>query len=75
MLQRNEVADLLEGVAKKGFKCNRISKEAFRIYTEYATDLDREVSRHLLTLIAMEEGPEFELSEREFWGVISSIRG
>jgi len=75
MLQKNEVANLLENAAKKEFNCAIISKEAFRIYMEYATDLDKEVSRHLLTLIAMEEGPEFELSEREFWGVISSIRG
>ncbi|TBU87460.1 hypothetical protein DNJ95_19110 [Stutzerimonas kirkiae] len=70
----NVVADRLERLAVGGFDVFKISKEAFAIYQEPGLSLTRDLDMALLSLIAMEEGPEFEMTEKEFQDLLSKIR-
>ncbi len=69
-----EVADRLESAVFGGFDIFKISKEAFRIYQELALELDGELDADLLSLMAMEEGEEFELTEKEFRELLFRMR-
>lgn len=68
------VADRLEKTAVGGFDVFKISKEAFSIYQDPELSLTENLDVVLLSLIAMEDGPEFEIIEKEFWILLSEIR-
>ncbi|TLX54287.1 hypothetical protein DN826_14725 [Stutzerimonas nosocomialis] len=68
------VADRLERIAVGGFDVFKISKEAFVIYQESGPSLTKDLDMALLSLIAMEEGPEFEMTEKQFQDLLSEIR-
>ncbi|HAT6344240.1 TPA: hypothetical protein JAJ28_001963 [Aeromonas hydrophila] len=68
------VADRLEKTAVGGFDVFKISKEAFSIYQDPELSLTENLDMVLLSLIAMEDGPEFEIIEKEFWILLSEIR-
>lgn len=68
------VADRLEKTAVGGFDVFKISKEAFGIYQDPELSLTDNLDMVLLSLIAMEDGPEFEMIEKEFWILLSEIR-
>jgi hypothetical protein len=68
------VADKLERVASGGFDILKISKEAFSIYQDPQISLTKDLDMVLLSLMAMEEGAEFEMTEREFQDLLSEIR-
>ena len=68
------VADRLEKTAVGGFDVFKISKEAFGIYQDPELSLTDNLDMVLLSLIAMEDGPEFEIIEKEFWILLSEIR-
>ena len=70
----NVVADRLEKTAVGGFDVFKISKEAFSIYQDPDLSLTENLDMALLSLIAMEDGPEFEMIEKEFWILLSEIR-
>jgi hypothetical protein len=70
----NVVADRLEKTAVGGFDVFKISKEAFSIYQDPELSLTENLDMVLLSLIAMEDGPEFEMIEKEFWILLSEIR-
>ncbi|QNF14179.1 hypothetical protein FT670_08155 [Aeromonas jandaei] len=70
----NVVADRLEKAAVGGFDVFKISKEAFSIYQDPELSLTENLYMALLSLIAMEDGPEFEMIEKEFWILLSEIR-
>ncbi|QXC39919.1 hypothetical protein V3429_05880 [Aeromonas jandaei] len=70
----NVVADRLEKTAVGGFDVFKISKEAFSIYQDPELSLTENLNMALLSLIAMEDGPEFEMIEKEFWILLSEIR-
>lgn len=70
----NVVADRLEKTAVGGFDVFKISKEAFSIYQDPELSLTENLDMALLSLIAMEDGPEFEMIEKEFWLLLSEIR-
>jgi hypothetical protein len=70
----NVVADRLEKTAVGGFDVFKISKEAFSIYQDPELSLTENLDMALLSLIAMEDGPEFEMIEKEFWILLSEIR-
>ena len=70
----NVVADWLEKAAVGGFDVFKISKEAFSIYQDPELSLTESLDMALLSLIAMEDGPEFEMIEKEFWILLSEIR-
>lgn len=68
------VADRLEKTAVGGFDVFKISKEAFSIYQDPELSLTENLDMVLLSLIAMEDGPEFEMIEKEFWILLLEIR-
>ncbi|MBO2900873.1 hypothetical protein ACK32U_03075 [Aeromonas dhakensis] len=68
------MADRLEKTAVGGFDVFKISKEAFGIYQDPELSLTDNLDMVLLSLIAMEDGPEFEMIEKEFWILLSEIR-
>lgn len=70
----SKVADRLEKIVVNGFDILKISKEAFRIYQDPDLSLTEELNMALLSLIAMEEGPEFVITEKEFRDCLSKIR-
>ena len=57
----NVVADRLEKTAVGGFDVFKISKEAFSIYQDPELSLTENLDMALLSLIAMEDGTEFEM--------------
>ncbi len=69
----NELATLLEKALVGDFNVKRISRVAYRIYQQYSLDLTPEMDRIILTLMAMEEGPEFELDESEVRDFIAKL--
>ena len=64
----------LERILVKGFDVARVSKLAFEIYQDHGLEITPSMDRALLTLMAMEEGEEFELTESEFLALISEIK-
>lgn len=64
----------LERTLARGFDVFRISKVAFEIYQDHGLEITAPMDRALLTLIAIEEGEEFELNESEFLALISEIK-
>lgn len=74
MYSQTDLAMELERTLSIGFDIARISKVAFEIYQEHGLELTESMDRALLTLMAMEEGEEFELSKSEFMALISEIK-
>lgn len=74
MILGNIVANRLEKIATDGFDILKISKEAFGIYQDPDLSLTNDLDMALLSLIAMEDGIEFEMVEKEFWTLLSEIR-
>jgi hypothetical protein len=64
----------LEKTLIKGFDIFRISKVAFEIYQSHGLELTAPMDRALLSLMAMEEDEQFELTESEFLALISKLR-
>lgn len=74
MYSQIDLATDLEKTLTKGFDIFRVSKTAFQIYQEHGLELTKPMDHVLLTLMAMEEGPEFELTESEFLTLITEIK-
>jgi 3-dehydroquinate dehydratase len=74
MYSQADLAIDLERALVKGFDVFRISKVAFEIYQNHGLEITAPMDRVLLTLMAMEEGEEFELTESEFLALISEIK-
>ncbi|MDI3275159.1 hypothetical protein [Pseudomonas sp. AL03] len=73
MFSRTDLAIELEKTLVDGFDVKKISKVSFEIYQEHGLELMSSMDRALLILMAMEEGAEFELSEAEFFELMSEI--
>lgn len=69
-----EMAAELERAAVGGYYPAKISTVAFRIYQDHGLEISASLDRFLLVLIAMDEGPEFEMTEVEFIGMLADIR-
>lgn len=69
----NELATLLEKALIGGFDTTKLSRVAFGVYQHYGLDLTPEMDHIILTLMAMEEGPEFELNESEVRDLIAKL--
>ncbi|TPG73970.1 hypothetical protein [Pseudomonas mandelii] len=74
MYSQADLAMELERTLVRGFDVARVSKVAFEIYQEHGLEITASMDRALLTLMAMEEGEEFELTESEFFALISEIK-
>ena len=68
------VANKLESVVANGFDISKKSKEVFNIYQEPGLSFTEGLDMALLSLIAMEEGPEFEMTEEEFKKLITKMK-
>ena len=49
----------------KDFDVARLSRWAMSVYTDRCRETDAELDKTIMSIIAMEEGPEFEFSEQE----------
>lgn len=74
MSMGNVVADRLERVVADGFDVFKVSKEALDIYQDPEISLTKDLDMALLSLMAMSEGPEFEMAEKELHDFLSVIR-
>lgn len=70
----NELATLLEKALIGGFDTTKLSRVAYGVYQQYGLDLTPEMDRIVLTLMAMEEGSEFELNESEIRDLLAEIK-
>lgn len=69
----NELAMLLEKALADDFDATEVSRAAYEVYRQYGLDLTPEMDRIILTLMAVEEGPEFELNENEVRDLIAKL--
>jgi len=67
------MGDELKRELSSGCDIVRIARMAFRIYHEHGLELSEKLDEIVLTLMAMEEGPEFELSECELRDLIKFL--
>ncbi|MGG5224170.1 hypothetical protein [Pseudomonas syringae pv. coryli] len=74
MSMEDIVVDRLGRVVADGFDIFKISKEALDIYQDPNLSLTKDLDIALLSLMAMGEGPEFEMTEKEFYDFLSDIR-
>ena len=74
MSMKDIVADRLGRVVVDGFDIFKISKEALDIYQDSNLSLTKDLDVALLSLMAMVEGPEFEMTEKEFYDFLTDIR-
>ncbi|WP_311970483.1 hypothetical protein [Pseudomonas baltica] len=74
MSMEDLVADRLGRIAADGFDIFKIAKEALKIYQDPNFSLTKNLDTALLSLMAMVEGPEFEMAENEFHEFLSDIR-
>ncbi|WP_084381431.1 hypothetical protein [Pseudomonas mucidolens] len=68
------VADRLGRIVADEFDIFKISKKALDIYQDPSFSLTEKLNFALLSLMAMAEGPEFEMTEKEFHEFLSDIR-
>jgi len=68
------LATELEDIIKDGIDIVKISKLAFNIYHNHRQDLPTRLDEILLQLMAMEEGPEFEMSHQEICELIQRLK-
>lgn len=74
MYSKNSFILDLENSIAEGFAVDKISKVAFEIYQNRGLEISDSMDRILLTLMAMTEGEEFQLTENEFLDLISELR-
>ncbi|GAB6098007.1 hypothetical protein JCM14469_42610 [Desulfatiferula olefinivorans] len=61
------LGEALERELKSGYDVVKIARMAFNVYHDHGRDLSPDLDEILLSLMAMEEGPEFEFSNDELW--------
>ena len=55
----------LEKELSQGYDVVRIARMAFSVFHERCREIDPDLANKMFQVIAMEEGPEFELSEEQ----------
>jgi hypothetical protein len=58
----------------QGYRARKVAQLAGKIHYNHRRELSRYLDCKLMQLTAMEEGPEFELSEGEMQHLISELR-
>lgn len=64
----------LENELAKGYDPVRIAKQVFKVYFEQGRDIDPEIDNVMMQLVAMEQGPDFELSEAQFRALLKTLQ-
>lgn len=64
----------LERTLSRGFDILSVSKMAFEVYQDRGLEMTASMDQALLTLMAVECGEEFELTESEVLALISQIK-
>jgi hypothetical protein len=65
----------LENELRKGYDVVRIARAAFQVYFEHTRELAPDLEQKVFQIVAMEEGPEFELSEQQLWEFAKNLTG
>jgi len=73
MYSKIDLAKDLRESLLKGFDISKVSKLAFDLYQAHGLEITDPVEKILLSLMAMEEGEEFEFTESEFIDLILEI--
>jgi hypothetical protein len=63
----------LEQELSKGYDVLRIARMTFSAYQEHCREVSSALYKKMFQVIAMEEGPEFELSERQLWELVTNL--
>lgn len=63
--KKSDFGNALFGELKKGFDVDRISHWAFEQRANHIGELEAGLDDSIMTVVAMGEGPEFHLSEKE----------
>lgn len=74
MFTSAEVAREFEKTLSGGYDIYKVCENASRIYMNHCLELTESVHWAVVVLMAMQEGPEFELSESEFRELIEKIK-
>lgn len=69
-----ELVGLLTDTLTEGYDIVKISRKAHDIYHLNCLRLSPEMQSILFMLMAMEEGPEFELSELDYRALLKEIK-
>lgn len=72
-LTARELSNVLQAELDKGYDVVRIARVAFQLYQDHGVELTPDLDEKLLQLMAMEEGPEFEFSEKELRGLVEEL--
>ncbi|WP_120497424.1 hypothetical protein [Kiloniella sp. EL199] len=68
------LGDALGKEMAHGYRARKIARLASKIHHNHRRELSRYLDCKLMQLTAMEEGPEFELSEGEMQHLISELQ-
>lgn len=49
----------------RGYDVKRLAKWAYEVHLDHADDLEDGLNSEMMTVVAMSEGPEFQLKENE----------
>lgn len=66
MYTKKDFAQELRGELSKKYNIHHLSRWAHDKYLDHASELDQETYKAIMIVIAMENGPEFEMTEEEF---------
>jgi hypothetical protein len=69
-----DMAAELERTLIGGYYPTKVASVAFKIYQDHGLEISGRLDRDLLVLMAMAEGPEFEMTEAEFIDMLADIR-
>jgi len=59
---------------EQGYDVVRVSRRAHAVYQQYGRELSPQLDKVVLGLMAMEEGPEFEMTEEELRDLIERLQ-
>jgi hypothetical protein len=75
MYLKRDFANALSNELEKEYDAIRIARWTFETYLEHADELEPGLRTEMMTLIAMDAGPEFELDEASAKSLCARLRG
>lgn len=71
---RKEFGSDLMAELQKGYDVVRLSRWAMSVYVKRCNETDAELDKTIMSIVAMEEGPEFEFSEAELRNMATELQ-